>query len=142
VWTAAPGVRMADSDIPGYAKIEIDPLTKTRVEAVFNNGSGTWDNNGMKNYFFNLGDNMYTPGTNGSAGTVTAGKPEQPLPGNQVTVYYKHGWTTANIHYRPEGGTWTSVPGVAMEQDPANPGYSKITIDIGTAARLEACFNN
>ncbi|WP_211296416.1 carbohydrate binding domain-containing protein [Paenibacillus donghaensis] len=137
-WSAVPGVKMAESDIPGYAVYTIDlgTGTATRVEAAFNNGSGQWDNNNQKNYFFNKGDNTY------SAGTVTAGKPGVPLPGNKVTVYYKEGWTNVNIHYRAEGGTWTSTPGVRMENDSLNSGYKKMIIDIGTANRLEACFNN
>ncbi|WP_328803644.1 carbohydrate binding domain-containing protein [Paenibacillus puerhi] len=141
-WTTAPGVRMLDSEINGYAKISIDPLTKSRVEAAFNNGSGQWDSNSQRNYIFGLGDNTYIPGVNGAAGTVKPGKPDQPLPGNKVTVYYKQGYNPAYIHYRPEGGTWTVAPGTRMENDPANPGYSKITLDIGTATRLEACFTN
>ncbi|GGF60890.1 hypothetical protein GCM10010912_02620 [Paenibacillus albidus] len=61
--------------------------------------------------------------------------------GNNVTVYYKKGYATPYIHYRPAGGTWTASPGVAI---PASEvaGYHKITINIGSAAQLEACFNN
>ncbi|MWC30933.1 carbohydrate binding domain-containing protein [Paenibacillus sp. MMS18-CY102] len=139
-WTTAPGAKMADSEIAGYAKFTIN--TTSRVEAAFNNGSGSWDSNATKNYFFNQGDNTYTPGANGAAGTIVAGKPGLPPEGNKVTVYYKQGFNPGYIHYRPEGGAWTTSPGVKMENDAANPGYSKITIDIGTATRMEACFNN
>lgn len=61
--------------------------------------------------------------------------------GNNVTIYYKQGFTTPYIHYRPAGGTWTTAPGVPI---PASEyaGYNKITINIGTATQLEACFNN
>ncbi|MGF7045892.1 glycosidase/chitodextrinase [Paenibacillus sp. DS2015] len=137
-WTAVPGVKMAESETTGYAEYTIDlgNSTSTRVEAAFNNGSGQWDSNNQKNYFFNKGDNTY------NAGVVTAGKPGIPAPGNKVTVYYKEGGTNVNIHYRAEGGTWTAVPGKTMVNDPLSPGYKKITIDIGTATRLEACFNN
>lgn len=137
-WTAVPGVKMEDSEISGYAMYTIDlgSGSATRVEAAFNNGSGLWDSNGQKNYFFNKGDNTY------NAGTVTSGKPTVPGPGSKVTVYYKEGWTNVNIHYRAEGGTWTTTPGIKMENDTLNPGYKKMTIDIGTASRLEACFNN
>ncbi|WP_236347683.1 starch-binding protein, partial [Paenibacillus plantiphilus] len=121
-WTAVPGVKMDESEVPGYAKYTIDlgASTATRVEAAFNNGSGQWDSNGQKNYFFNKGDNTF------KAGVVTSGKPDAPQPGNKVTIYYKEGWTNVNIHYRAEGGTWTAVPGVKMENDPLNPGYKKI----------------
>ncbi|MFC5703157.1 carbohydrate binding domain-containing protein [Cohnella faecalis] len=61
--------------------------------------------------------------------------------GNTVTVYYKQGYSTPYIHYRPAGGSWTTVPGVAMPASEVS-GYNKITINIGTATQLEACFNN
>lgn len=142
-WTPVPGMRMEESEIAGYAVYTIDLGTSeaTRVEAAFNNGSGQWDSNNQNNYFFNIGDNTYTPGTNG-AGTVTSGKPGAGGTGNKVTVYYQEGWSNVNIHYRAEGGIWTAVPGVAMNNDPLNPGFKKAVIDIGTATRLEACFNN
>ncbi|MNB73583.1 Alpha-amylase precursor [compost metagenome] len=61
--------------------------------------------------------------------------------GNSVTVYYKPGYSTPYIHYRPEGGTWTTAPGVAMTAAEVS-GYYKITVNIGSASRLEAVFNN
>ncbi|MDQ6423513.1 carbohydrate binding domain-containing protein [Paenibacillus sp. LHD-117] len=61
--------------------------------------------------------------------------------GNSVTIYYKKGFATPYIHYRPVGGTWTTAPGVAMPASEAS-GYNKITINIGSASQLEACFNN
>lgn len=61
--------------------------------------------------------------------------------GNSVTIYYKQGYTTPYIHYRPAGGTWTTAPGVAMPAAEVS-GYNKITINIGSATQLEACFNN
>ncbi|AIQ46287.1 alpha amylase [Paenibacillus sp. FSL R7-0273] len=61
--------------------------------------------------------------------------------GNSVTIYYKQGYTTPYIHYRPAGGTWTTAPGVAIPAAEVS-GYNKITINIGAATQLEACFNN
>ncbi|QMV43932.1 carbohydrate binding domain-containing protein [Cohnella cholangitidis] len=61
--------------------------------------------------------------------------------GNSVTIYYKKGFTTPYIHYRPAGGVWTTSPGVAIPASEV-PGYNKITINIGSASQLEACFNN
>ncbi|WNS43625.1 carbohydrate binding domain-containing protein [Paenibacillus sp. MMS20-IR301] len=61
--------------------------------------------------------------------------------GNNVTIYYKQGYATPYIHYRPAGGVWTAAPGVAMPAAEV-AGYNKITINIGAAAQLEACFNN
>jgi hypothetical protein len=64
-----------------------------------------------------------------------------PAPANTVTIYYKRGLSTPHIHYRAVGGKWTIAPGTLM-QNAEISGYSKITINIGTATRLEACFNN
>uniref|UniRef100_UPI0006840458 alpha-amylase family glycosyl hydrolase n=1 Tax=Paenibacillus riograndensis TaxID=483937 RepID=UPI0006840458 len=61
--------------------------------------------------------------------------------GNNVTIYYKQGYTTPYIHYRPVGGTWTAAPGLAMPAAEVS-GYNKITINIGSATQLEAAFNN
>ncbi len=61
--------------------------------------------------------------------------------GNSVTVYYKKGFTTPYIHYRPAGGTWTTPPGVAMP-DSEVAGYAKYTVSLGSATQLECDFNN
>jgi alpha-amylase len=140
-WTTAPGTRMQDAEVSGYAKITINIGSSSRLEAVFNNGSGTWDNNGMSNYFFPAGTSTYTPGANGSSGSITSGVPGGGNTENTVTVYYKKGYATPYIHYRPEGGTWTTAPGTRM-QDAEVSGYAKITLSIGSASRLEAVFNN
>ncbi|MEF2967874.1 carbohydrate binding domain-containing protein [Paenibacillus sp. M1] len=134
-WTTVPGVAMEASEVPGYSKLTVDIGTASRLEACFNNGSGQWDSNNGKNYFFNAGTWTY----NGS-GQIVEGAPD-PAASNKVTVYYKQGYGTPYMHFRPEGGAWTVVPGVAMEASEV-PGYSKLTVDIGTASRLEACFNN
>lgn len=63
-------------------------------------------------------------------------------PGNLATVYHKipTGWTTTNIHYAVSGGSWTAVPGVAM--DPACTGWKMQTIVLGAATSLQVVFNN
>ncbi|WP_244252850.1 carbohydrate binding domain-containing protein [Micromonospora antibiotica] len=62
---------------------------------------------------------------------------------NTVTVYYQPpaAWgTSVNIHYGVDGGSWTAVPGVAMEA--ACAGWRRRTVDLGTATGLTAAFNN
>ncbi len=61
--------------------------------------------------------------------------------GNNVTIYYKKGFATPHIHYRPVGGAWTTAPGAAIPASEVS-GYNKITINIGAASQLEAAFNN
>ncbi|MEU4218145.1 alpha-amylase family glycosyl hydrolase [Actinoplanes sp. NPDC026623] len=61
---------------------------------------------------------------------------------SSVTVYYQRptGWTTVNIHYAPYGGSWTAVPGVAMQT--SCTGWLARTIDLGDANGLQVVFNN
>jgi len=140
-WTDVPGLPMEESEFSGYSKLTIDIGEANRAEVAFNNGSGAWDSDNENNYFFDIGDNVYIPGHNGSAGHVQSGKPESPVEGNKVTIYYKHGFDTPYVHYRPEGGTWTSAPGIKMQESEIS-GYSKLTIDIGGANRAEVAFND
>lgn len=226
-WTTSPGVSIPAAEIAGYNKITINLGTATQLEACFNNGSGTWDNNGGSNYLFGVGTWTYTP-----TGSITSGAPVPAVAdttapstptnltatassstgaaltwtastdnvgvtgyevyrgavkigttattsyadsgltaqtaysytvkaydaagnlsnasaavsittpaGNSVTIYYKQGYTAPKIHYRPVGGTWTTSPGVTMPAAEV-AGYNKITIDLGSVAQLEACFNN
>ncbi len=162
-WTTAPGEKM-EKDSSGYYKVTIEMGGYTKVTACFNNGSGTWDNNGSCNYVFEPG--IYTvesgkivSGAPSNAETepettVNATEPEtetetEPetetetsasVAENVLTVYYNTSWSSAYMHYRTGSGTWTSVPGVKMEQ--VSSGLYKLTVDMGSATSVEACFNN
>lgn len=69
-WTQAPGVRMTRSAAyPGYSEVTINLNSATGLQAVFNNGSGQWDNNGGRNYQFSQG--VYTLRN----GVITSGRP-------------------------------------------------------------------
>ncbi|WP_406327789.1 carbohydrate binding domain-containing protein [Streptomyces sp. NBC_00203] len=138
-WTTVPGVQM-ETACTDWVKKTVDLGSATGLQATFNNGSGTWDNNGGNNYALGTGTITVKDGviahSDPCADTGTGS-------GNQATVYYStatSGWTTANIHYAPTGGSWTTVPGVGMET--ACTGWWKKTLDIGTATSLKAAFNN
>ncbi len=61
---------------------------------------------------------------------------------NTVTIYYK-GYSNPNIHYQVGNGSWTSVPGVAMEATNEVSGYThKYTINLGDATYANVCFND
>jgi len=130
-WTSAPGVAMSDSEYGGYSVYTIELGSSTRAEVCFNDGNGSWDSNGGSNYFFNQGVSTF------DSGTITTGLPQN----NQATIYYKRGYATPYIHYRPEEGTWTTAPGVAMS-DSEYGGYSVYTIELGSSTRAEVCFND
>ena len=98
-------------------------------------------------------DSGLTPGTTysytvraqdavGNTSAASAPRTVTTSAGNTATVYHRipTGWTSSNIHYAPSGGSWTAVPGVAM--DPACTGWKMQTITLGAAGGLQAVFNN
>ncbi|MFD7812227.1 carbohydrate binding domain-containing protein [Streptomyces sp. NPDC059785] len=77
------------------------------------------------------------PGLPFGAGTARAAD------AGTATVYYSTtatNWSAYNLHWAPSGGSWTTVPGVAMEA--ACTGWVKKTVDLGTATAWQATFNN
>ncbi len=84
-----------------------------------------------------------TVGSNDSIALyVGAGGGTKPDGTNTSTVYYStdKNWPAYNIHFRPDGGSWTVAPGAAME--PACAGWVKKTVALNTATGLKASFNN
>ncbi|MFF1798022.1 carbohydrate binding domain-containing protein, partial [Kitasatospora sp. NPDC058263] len=62
---------------------------------------------------------------------------------NTATVFYytkTHNWSTYNLHWAPDGGSWTATPGTAMQA--ACTDWVKKTVDLGSASGLQATFNN
>jgi chitodextrinase len=78
----------------------------------------------------------------GNAGPASPARSVTTPAGNLATVYYRlpSGWSSANIHYSPTGGTWTTVPGVAMAA--ACTGWVSYTANLSTASAMQAVFNN
>lgn len=54
-WTTAPGVKMTATSDANVWSFSADMGTTDGIEAVFNNCTGTWDNNGGSNYNFASG---------------------------------------------------------------------------------------
>ena len=60
---------------------------------------------------------------------------------NQTTIYYR-GYDNAHIHYQIGNGAWTTKP-VKMNSSSDVAGYNyAMTIDLGDAEQLTACFND
>ncbi|MCT4351569.1 alpha-amylase family glycosyl hydrolase [Streptomyces sp. Je 1-79] len=140
-WTTVPGVAM-EAACTDWVKKTVTLGSAAGLQATFNNGTGTWDNNGGQNYDLGTGTLTVKDGVVAHSDPC-ADDPDEPGPGNQATVYYSTaalGWTTANLHYAPVGGAWTTVPGIGMEA--ACTGWWKRTVDLGTATALSAVFNN
>ncbi|WP_329112982.1 carbohydrate binding domain-containing protein [Streptomyces sp. NBC_01353] len=140
-WTTVPGVAM-EAACTDWVKKTVALGSAEGLQATFNNGTGTWDNNGGQNYDLGTGTITVKDGVVAHSDPC-ADDPGEPEPGNQATVYYSTaalGWTTANLHYAPVGGAWTTVPGIGMEA--ACTGWWKRTVDLGAATAMSAVFNN
>lgn len=138
-WTTAPGTVM-ESACTNWVSKTVSLNSGTSFQAVFTNGSGSWDNNGGNNYALSTGTHQVK---NGQL-LPNAGNPcAVPIStDNTVTVFYKpsSSWSNVNIHYSPVGGTWTTAPGIAMEA--ACSTWKKKTISLGEATGLFVTFNN
>ncbi|WP_420718117.1 carbohydrate binding domain-containing protein [Streptomyces sp. H34-S4] len=62
---------------------------------------------------------------------------------NTATVFYytkTRNWAAYSLHWSPDGGSWTTAPGTGMEV--ACTDWVKKTVSLGSAAGLQATFNN
>jgi glycosidase len=134
-WTTVPGVAMsAYTGCSGWYSKELDLGSAAGMRVVFNNGSGTWDNNSGANY--DVGTGTVTISGGAVSSSVPCGTAS-----NSATVYYRTAWTTTHLHYAPTGGSWTTVPGVVMNEE-ACTGWARKTVSLGTATTWAATFNN
>lgn len=68
-WTAAPGLKMEPSTIPGYHVFKMNLGLASKAQMAFNNGGSLWDNNRTKDYLLDKG--VFTI----RQGKITAGSP-------------------------------------------------------------------
>ncbi|MFC8494538.1 carbohydrate binding domain-containing protein [Streptomyces sp. NPDC057235] len=138
-WTTVPGTAM-EAACTGWVKKTVTLGTAAGLRAAFNDGNGTWDNNGGKDYALGTGAVTVRDGAVAHSDPCADTPPAE---SRRATVYYSTaslGWSTANVHYQPTGGAWTAAPGVGMQA--ACAGWWKREIDLGTATGLKAAFNN
>ncbi|MFE2037560.1 carbohydrate binding domain-containing protein [Streptomyces scopuliridis] len=138
-WTTVPGVKMEPA-CTDWVKRTIDLGSAEGLRATFNNGSGTWDNNNGADYALGTGAVTVKDGVIAHSDPCAGG--DTPT-GNSATVYYATAalnWSAYNLHWAPTGGSWTTVPGIAMEN--ACTGWVRKTVDLGTATTWQATFNN
>ena len=72
---------MEDSEFDGYKKAVLNIGQETTAEVCFNNGSGSWDNNGGRNYSFGAGVKTF------DKGTIKDGTPYQAVKGTVIVKY-------------------------------------------------------
>ena len=63
---------------------------------------------------------------------------------NYSVIYYSNSsWSQAYIHFKTNNGSWTAVPGIKMEDNTSENGYTwKYVIDLNQADGATVCFNN
>ncbi|WP_027343774.1 carbohydrate binding domain-containing protein [Hamadaea tsunoensis] len=75
-WTTVPGVAMNETACTDWVKKTVALGSATKMQAVFNNGSGSWDNNNGANYSINAGTSLVRDGVvTGSATDPCAAVP-------------------------------------------------------------------
>lgn len=111
------------------------------INSTTNLANGTYTNQTDNNNTFTVSNGTIT-GTipaRGIAVLYNAG--DTPIITNNITIYYKTTNSTEYIHYKIGNGSWTTAPGVAMSSS-SYSGYKSITINVGSASTLTACFND
>ncbi|WP_078968482.1 MULTISPECIES: carbohydrate binding domain-containing protein [unclassified Streptomyces] len=138
-WTTVPGTAM-EAACTDWVKKTVPLGAAAGLKAAFNDGNGTWDNNGGSDYALGTGAVTVRDGVVAHSDPCADTPPAE---SRKATVYYSTaslGWSTANVHYQPTGGAWTTAPGVGMRA--ACSGWWKRELDLGTATGLKAAFNN
>lgn len=139
-WTAVPGTAM-QAACADWTVYTVELGSASSFQAVFTNGSGAWDNNNGANYSIGSGVHQVKNGqliANTGNPCDAPGENEH----NQLTLYYKpsSSWSSVNIHYKPNGGTWTATPGIVMTN--ACEGWYVKELNLGSATGITAAFNN
>ncbi|PFG29411.1 carbohydrate binding domain-containing protein [Paramicrobacterium agarici] len=133
-WTSVPGEQLQQR-CDGWYGATIPLGDADGLTAAFNDGAGTWDNNGKQNYALGAGVQVVDDGQ------ITTTDPCAEPPTGDMTLFYSAdaGWDAYYAHYRVGDGEWTTVPGVAMEQ--ACDGWYSVTVADGASGTTFA-FNN
>ncbi len=157
-WTSLPGESMSQSDdeFPGYEVIEVDIASVSFVEATFNDGGASWDNNNQENYLIN--DSVVTI----EDGTINYGNPDGDDGDDEddeddeddgddeddIAIYYKAteapqvwAWEEDGVAITDEMGY--SWPGPEMEEvEDANDWYVlEIPADYLTGEKINLIFD-
>ncbi|MGC8869745.1 MAG: alpha-amylase family glycosyl hydrolase [Brevinematia bacterium] len=134
-WTPVPGEPMSNIGNNWWRKTI--NIVGDSYSFVFNNNSGTWDNNDSKNYNLKLdmGDEFFVQNKIIGIGPTNS---SSSLPVNVKIWYYRPDWTTVNIHYN-NGSGWTAVPGVAMSNEGGGWWSKVITV---VSNQYTFAFNN
>ncbi|RYZ33167.1 MAG: alpha-amylase, partial [Myxococcaceae bacterium] len=141
-WTTVPGASMSAA-CTGWVTATVTTGTAGTFQAVFTDGQNRWDNAATSTGNYSLPTSGTHQVKNGQV-LANAGNPCTSTGTNSAEVFYytrTRGWSAVNLHYAPTGGTWTTPPGVAMNET-ACTDWVKKTVSLGAATGMKADFNN
>lgn len=149
-WTRvySPDPAMTDNGDGTWSfTFEVDPCA-TSIEMVFNNGSGTWDNNSGLDWRFSAGGPPAVPCDPGVVTVATI--PSPPVRESDVTIRYDatgrslQGAEQVRIHYGYNN--WSPIvtdPSNAQIMSPAGTNVWEFTFTVpSTATQIDCVFNN
>ncbi|MFF4173244.1 carbohydrate binding domain-containing protein [Streptomyces sp. NPDC001744] len=122
-WTAVPGVALEPA-CAGWVRKTVPLGSATAFRAAFNNGAGTWDNNGSADYSLGTGDVTVRGGTVGT-GNPCGGR-EETGASFAVTATTVPGQSVHVVGDIAALGSWS--PASALRLDPA--GYPVWKLDV------------
>lgn len=141
-WTSVPGASMS-SACTGWVMAILTTGSASTFQAVFNDGQNHWDNAASSGGNYSVPTSGTHQVKNGQV-LANAGNPCTSTGTHSAEVFYytrTRGWSAVNLHYAPTGGTWTTPPGVAMNET-ACTDWVKKTVSLGLATGMKADFNN
>ncbi|WP_277208798.1 carbohydrate-binding module family 20 domain-containing protein [Isoptericola croceus] len=133
-WTQAPGVDM-DAACTGWVSRQVDLGGGSGLTAAFNDGAGTWDNNGGQDYGLS-GAHVAV-----AAGTVVPGNPCEGSGGDEVTAAETSFTVEATTTWGqdvyvvgsiPALGSWDPAAGVPMSADAYPLWSASLEVPAGT----------
>jgi len=148
-WTTPPGVPMSAA-CTGWVSRTIDLGTATTLTATFTNGSGTWDNNGSKNYALTSGvsavkDGVVTTtdpcaGSTGGGGTgIGDGTTAVTFAVNATTVFGQNIFVVGNVAAL---GSWDTSKAVALSSASYPVWKGTVSLPTGTAVEYKYIRKN
>jgi chitodextrinase len=131
-WTTAPGVQMSSSTYSGYGVATIQLGSATGLTAAFNNGSGTWDNNGGNNYHFGSGASTL------ANGNLYAGEPQADSVTFRVTVP-SNTPTDGPVYIAGSFNSWNAADS-AYQLTKGSDGVYSITLNLSAGTVVQYKF--
>lgn len=139
-WTGVTTTAMTKSGETWSVTVTVPSAAKTKLNVVFNDGNGTWDNNNSSDYSVTLGEG--DGGGGGETGTTMTAVPLNPASGEIVTITYDGVLNTesqVNMYWGYDD--WKGIQTTPMTKADTKWTVS-VTVPSEATTRLNLVFNN